>query len=306
METLLEDPATSPALRAQFVRVAKVRDFADSLGLAVGGRYTSYVDWPGNALVTAVVATRPGSVEPVTSWFPIVGHVPYRGYFDPAKARAYADSLRVEQLDVCLVEVPAYSTLGWFDDPLTGPLLRQEPALVVETLLHELLHATVFVPGDAEFNEGVAAFFGQEARVRFYADREGADAGARERRVVALQRRLRGELLALRREVEALYDALPPGAERDARRAALEAEARARMVALAPSGGDPATWMDRVRTNDACLALSGTYHADTPALEVVLAALGGDLGAFLAAVERSAASPHPRAHLLGLPAPDPP
>src|SRR5205809_1539498 len=97
-------------------------------------------------------------------------------------------------------------------------MLRDDEGALVETLFHELLHATVFVPGDAEFNEGVAAFYGQEARVRFYADRDGREAGARERAIVTEHRRLRAEILALRRAVEALYASDSTGPERAARR----------------------------------------------------------------------------------------
>jgi predicted aminopeptidase len=295
---LESDPATPASLRERLDLVAEVRAFATTLGLDVGGRYTSYVPWPGDALVTSVVATRPGEVEPVTSWFPIVGSVPYRGWFDAERAEGYAASLREDGLDVCVVPVRAYSTLGWFDDPLTGPMLRQEPAVLVETILHELLHATVFVSGDAEFNEGVAAFFGEEARMRFYAARDGAGAGERERAAVARQRRLRAEILALRRRVESLYAEHEPGGGRDAPRAEREAEARRRLATLAPPGTDAEAWAAGFRLNDACLALSGTYHADTPALERVLAAQEGDLVAFLAAVRRAAEAEDPRAALL--------
>ena len=276
-----------------------MRAFAASLGLEVDGQYTSYVAWPGDALITSVVATRPGSVEAVTSWFPIVGSVPYRGWFDAGRAEAYATSLRDEGLDVCVVPVPAYSTLGWFDDPLTGPMLRQDPSLLVETLLHELLHANVFVPGDAEFNEGVAAFFGEEARVRFYADRQGEAARVRERDAVDRRRRARSGVLAFRRGVEALYSERAAGPERDALRAERERSARQQLAALAPPEADPGAWAAAFRLNDACLALSGTYHADTPALEHVLPAVGG-LPAFLDAVRRAAETPDPREALLGI------
>jgi predicted aminopeptidase len=299
VEEVANDSSTPPALLEQLARVAEVRRFAAQLGLDVGDQYTSYAAWPGDALVTTVVATRPGEVEPLTSWFPIVGSVPYRGYFDVERAAAYADGLRADGLDVCVLPVRAYSTLGWFDDPLTGPMLRQEPPVLVETVLHELLHVSVFVPGDADFNEGVAAFFGQEARVRFYTAREGVAAGERERRAVSRQRRLRGEILALRRAVEDLYARQPMGAERDALRAELEAEARLRLAGLAPVDSDAEAWAAGVRLNDACLALSGTYHADTPRLESVLAALGGDLTAFVAEVGRAAEAEEPRTRLLG-------
>jgi len=301
VEELLRAPDTPAELRAQFERVAEVRRYAEQLGLAVGGRYTDYAPWPGDSVVTTVVATRPGEVEPVTSWFPIVGSVPYRGYFDAEVAAAEAARLRQQDLDVCEQKVRAYSTLGWFDDPLTGPMLRQDEGTLVETLFHELLHATVFVPGDPEFNEGVAAFFGQEARVRFYADRDGADAGARERGIVSEHRRLRAEILALRRAVENLYGSDPPGAARAAQRAQLEAEARARIAALAFTGYDAAAVAAELPLGDACLAISGTYHADTAGLVAVLHAVGGDLPAFLARVKAAAEADDPRAALLGAP-----
>jgi predicted aminopeptidase len=252
--------------------------------------------------VTTVVAPRPGEVEPVTTWFPIVGSVPYRGYFDAESAAAEAARLRAQDLDVCEQKVRAYSTLGWFDDPLTGPMLRQDEGTLVETLFHELLHATVFVPGDPEFNEGVAAFYGQEARVRFYEQRDGADAAARERAIVSEFRRLRAEILSLRRAVEGLYAAEPPGAARASQRAQLEAEARARIAALPLTGYDPALVAAQLPLGDACLAISGTYHADTAAFVGVLHALGGDLRAFLARVEAAAEAEDPRAALLGEPA----
>ena len=299
IEEVLREPGTTPELRAQLDRVEEVRSYAAELGLDVGDRYTEYAPWPGDFVVTTVVATRRGEVTPVTSWFPIVGSVPYRGYFDAESAAAEAERLRGKDLDVCQQKVRAYSTLGWFDDPLTGPMLRQDEGTLVETLFHELLHATVFVPGDPEFNEGVAAFYGQEARVRFYTDRDGADAGARERRLVSEMRRLRAEILALRRAVEALYAAEPAGAARDAKRAQLEAEARSRIAALELTGRDAPAIADQLALGDACLAISGTYHADTARLAAVLDALGGDLRAFLARVETAAEADDPRAALLG-------
>ncbi|TMA22638.1 MAG: hypothetical protein E6J87_26300 [Deltaproteobacteria bacterium] len=293
VEEVLRDSDTPPELRAQLGRVGEVRTFAE-----LGGRYTEYAPWPGDFVVTTVVATRPGEVEPVTSWFPIVGSVPYRGYFDAESAHAYAEKLRRRDLDVCEQKVRAYSTLGWFDDPLTGPMLREEEDTLVETLFHELLHATVFVPGDPEFNEGVAAFFGQEARVRFYAEVDGAAAGERERRIVSEHRRLRAEILALRRAVENLYASDPPGPARAAPSRPSEA------TAVELTGYDAAALAAELPLGDACLAISGTYHADTAGLVGVLHALGGDLSAFLARVKEAAEADDPRAALLGEPVPE--
>jgi predicted aminopeptidase len=278
--------------------VSQVRAFAEQQGLRVGKRYTHYADWPGDRIVTTVVATRPGRIEAEGFWFPIVGRVPYKGYFDPARAEAEALRLRQRGLDVCQVRVPAYSTLGWFDDPVTGPMLRESEALLVEMLFHELVHATLFVPGDAAFSEGLASFIGEEARVRFYAASEGPDAAARERRHVASQRRVRDLLLRARSRAERVYALLPEGAERDAARSALDEELHAQLAALADAPPDPPAPV-RLRTNDACLALAATYSGDTPCLAARLAAQGGDLAAFVARVLETAEAPDPRLALLG-------
>lgn len=282
IDALLEDAATPGELRARLELVFHVRAFAARLGLRVGNRYTHYAPWPGDRVVTTVVATRAGEVEPAGFWFPILGRVPYKGYFDPQRASAEAERLRRRGLDVCESRVPAYSTLGWFDDPVTGPMLREPEAELVETLFHELVHASFYLPGESDWNEGVASFVGEEARVRFYAGREGPAAGARERSRVALRRRLREALLRARRAAERVYAELPPGPERAAARAEVDAGARAELAQLV-AGGDAAAIarVARLRTNDACLALAATYAEQTPCLAARLEALGDDLAALV-------------------------
>lgn len=150
-----------------------MREFARSLGLRVGDQYTSFVDWPGDRIVTTLVRTRPGSLEAVGWWYPFLGRLPYRGYFERERAEREARRLReVQGYDVCVSPVAAYSTLGWLDDPVTSPMLGRGIASFVETLLHELVHATVFIEGDADFNEGVALFVGQEAAIRYFEQAE--------------------------------------------------------------------------------------------------------------------------------------
>src|SRR5262245_24941539 len=198
IDAVLEDPATPPDLRERLALAAEARALARGLGLEVGGQYTSYVAWPGDRVVTAVVATRPGEVEPSGFWFPIVGYVPYKGFFDPERAHGEADRLRAEGYDVCEVAVPAYSTLGWLDDPLTEPMRRGGPGRVVETIVHELVHATVFLPDAADWNEGVATFVGQEASVAWYAAAGRTAEAERERERVEDDRRIAAAMLALR------------------------------------------------------------------------------------------------------------
>jgi len=298
IDDVIADPATPAALRERLAWIHEVRAFASRLGLAVDEQYTSYVAWPGDRVVTTVVATPPGSLEPHRFWFPIVGRVPYKGFFDPERAHADAEHLRAEGFDVCEVPVRAYSTLGWFEDPLTGPMLRTSDGALVETLVHELVHATVYLASEADFNEGVASFIGEEGSVRFFAETRGAEAAARERARVADDRSVAAAVLGFRREVEQVYATEAPDRARAASRAAAETRARGVIAALPLTTRDPAQVASQVRLSDACLALTLTYAADVDAYTVALASLGDDLSAFVTRLREAAETPDPRAALL--------
>ena len=204
--TVLQDPSTPADDRERLGLVLEARDFARGIGLDVGEQYTSYAPWPGDRRVTAVVAVRPGSLETEDFWFPIVGRVPYKSYFDRALADGEAQRLRADGLDVCLAVVPAYSTLGWLADPVTGPLLRAPAPDLVATVIHELVHVTVYVPDDADWNEGLATFVGQEGSVRFFEERGGAgsEAARYARARVEDQRAISAGMLALREAASAV------------------------------------------------------------------------------------------------------
>jgi predicted aminopeptidase len=304
IEDVLANPETPDALREQLDTVEQVRSYAAELGLDVGERYTSYVDWPGDRIVTIVVATRPGEVVPAGWSFPIVGRVPYKGFFDPERASAEAERLRERGRDVCEVPVPAYSTLGWFDDPVTGPMLRGGDGRTVQTLIHELVHATVYVADDSDFNEGVASFVGEEGSVRFFA-KTGRDHDAEAaRHRIEDWRRVRAEMMRLRARVGELYANEPDANDQDdaaraERRTQLENDTREAVRGLDLHQLDATATAESLRLNDACLALVGTYEADVDRYGQRLAELGGDLRAFVAMLREAAGSPDPRAALSG-------
>jgi len=112
-------------------------------------------------------------LKPVTWWFPIGGQVPYKGYFSEDSARTEAERLEREGFDTNIRAAAAYSTLGWFDDPLMAHLLDYDAVTLVEIIFHELLHNTLFVRGNVDFNESLANFVGIQAAIRFFADRNG-------------------------------------------------------------------------------------------------------------------------------------
>jgi predicted aminopeptidase len=296
IDDVLADPATGPELRKPLERVLEARDFATQLGLDVDDQYRSYVPWPGDRIVTSIVATRPGEIEPAGFTFPIVGTVPYKGFFSQARAEAEAEKLRKKGLDVCELAVPAYSTLGWFADPVTDPMIHLGDHYLVQTVIHELVHATVFFASNADFNEGIATFIGQEGAVRFY-DRRGQ--GDELRAEIGDQRRIDAALLALRSEIGELYADTSPGPERDRRRAALETEGRARLAALPLERADAAAVARAARLNDACLSVAATYSSDIPAYVRRLASLDGSLKAFITLARSDEDAEDPRAAILG-------
>jgi len=304
IEEVLADPETDPALRDALSRVEETRAFATSLGLDVAGQYTSYVEWPGDRLVTTVVATRPGEVEAHPFEFPIVGRVPYKGYFDAEAARGEAERLRGLGMDTCLVPVTAYSTLGWLDDPVTSPMLGRADDEFVEILLHELVHATVYIESQPDFNEGVARFLGEEAAVRFF--RRSCEAGrpcpADEVRARVDDDRLVAEtLLRFRERVARLYEREKAPDLRAVMRAELEAEARAQIADL-PLRVRPATAIaESLRLGDACMALRGTYSQDLRAHARLLESLDGDLAGFVLRLRQAAEAQDPRDAFFGGP-----
>jgi predicted aminopeptidase len=297
IDEVLADPATPDEVRTSLVLVADVLDFAAALGLQVDGQYTDYAAWPGDRVVTALVATESHHIEAAGFWFPVIGRMPYKGFFDPVRAEREAARLRARGLETCLVPVPAYSTLGWLDDPVTQPMLRRGAGAFVETLLHELVHATAFVSGDADWNEGVATFVGEEASLRFFARRGVAEA-ARERARIDDERAVGRVVGALRDRIAALYET-PAADATPLERARLEDEARAALRALPLATADPARVAERTPLADPCLALRGTYERDLPLWQARLDALGGDLARFVAEAREASQAEDPRATLAG-------
>lgn len=300
--SVLADPATPAPVREGLELVSDVRIFASRLGLEVGDQYTSYAPWPGDRIVTALVATRPGEIEPHEFWFPLVGHVPYKGYFDQERAEQDAREMEAEGFTTCLSAVPAYSTLGWFEDPVTGPMLRGEESDLVETLIHELVHRTVYARNAADFNEGIATFVGQEGMIRFFEARDGPSsaAAARARALVADDRAVSATLEDTRGRVERLYRTESPGPKREATRAAIEADARVALAGLALTTQDPLALARDVQLGDACLALEGTYTRDLAHYAQALVR-AGDLPTLIVRAKQAALAADPRRALWDAP-----
>ncbi len=168
------DESTDERTRGLLLFATEARRFAaDSLRLDVGDAYTTFTRLEKDTLAMVLSAAYPDRLAPRTWWFPVVGHVPYRGFFDFEKAEAERAGLEDEGFDTYLRPTAAFSTLGWFPDPLLSTVLEQDAVGVVETLIHELSHNHLFVPGNARFNESFATFVGYVGAARFFCRRTG-------------------------------------------------------------------------------------------------------------------------------------
>ena len=291
IDDVLADTETSPPLAQHLRLVVEVRDFARVIGLDVDQQYTSYLPWPGDRIITNLVITEPGSIEARSFEFPLIGAMPYKGFFDQDMAEAEAAEFRDAGMDVCLVPVRAYSTLGFFADPVSDPMLASGEGRLTETLLHELVHSTFFLESRPDFNEGAANFVGQEASVLYF--RNDPEKAIRRRQEVADARALALFLLEFRAMVGGLYaDSDSPDVVKS-RRADAESEARERLKSLPLATYDQERLADEIALNDACLALRGTYSGDLPKFERALARFDGDLPALIDGLKAAANTPDP-------------
>jgi len=170
--TVVADPARPAALRERLAKAAAARRFASAqLALPDNASYRSFVELHRPFVLWNLFATAEFSTQPITHCFPIAGCVAYRGYYQEAAARAAAQALQHQGLDTYVGGVPAYSTLGWFSDPLPSSMLRWDDDQVAATIFHELAHQRFYLPGDTAFNESYATFVEQEGLRQWRASR---------------------------------------------------------------------------------------------------------------------------------------
>ena len=274
-----------PTLRERLELALAVRRFAaDELGLTVGDSYATFAEVDPGATVWVLSAARRDRLEAYTWWYPIVGRAPYRGFFDRPAGEAAGRRLAAQGLDVDVREAAAFSTLGWFADPLLSTTARESPVALAETILHELWHATLYAPGASAFNESSASFAGHRGAIAFFCDGPGASpprcatAQARWR-----QLRRRGAVLCrLADGLRRMYArGLPPGA-RERGRAWLAGRADA---ALAARG--VGTSGELLPPNNARLLGELVYVTRLDAFDA-LAPAGTDLRSALAALRERA------------------
>ena len=176
VEEFLDDPEFPDSLKARIKLIDKVRRYAiDSLDLEDTENYKTLYDQHGKEIMWVVMASRRFALSPKEWKFPIVGSVPYKGFFSYERAVKLKDALEEEGWDVIIRNPGGWSTLGWFTDPILSKMLSRSEGDLANLIIHEMVHATIFVKDSIDFNENLATFIGDRGTEQFLKDTYGAD-----------------------------------------------------------------------------------------------------------------------------------
>lgn len=176
IEEVLRKKELSPEFRHKLELTLQIREFAEKrLGLTVTKNYSTFVDLKRPYISWIVTASKRNELSPYLYWYPMVGKLPYKGYFNREEAEEAVRDFDPKQYDTMVRGVTAYSTLGWFNDPLLSTMLDGPDHHLVNLLIHESTHATLYIKSNADFNERLATYVGQIGTQLYYLDREGLD-----------------------------------------------------------------------------------------------------------------------------------
>ena len=292
---VIQDPTTAVETAEKLALVQQAAAFAEYWGLDVGNSYKTYAQLDREATVWTVYRAEKLALNAVVNCWPIAGCVPYQGYFNEAKAEAFFLQARQKGYDAYMGGVDAYATLGWFPDPIASPALDRSETSLVELVIHESVHNTIYRPGAAEFNEALANTIAFALVKEFWAQR-GVDSGALEAffserdNARALFHELIGEA---KQELEEIYAAteVAPRLRVQAKAEALQRLKQRYQAKRDAFGGYNYDGFFARELNNAHLVSIGTYENARPELEAVLyGRFGGNVKRFLRAMEEVAAS----------------
>ena len=284
---LIADDKTPAPLRERLQLVLRLREFAArELALPTNGHYINYADLKRPYVAWTVHAAPEFSTTARTWWYPIVGSLEYQGYFKEATARRYAETLRQRGFDVFVGAVPAFSTLGWFHDPVLNTFVFDDEAELAELLFHELAHQRVFVAGDTEFNEAFATAVAEEGLRRWMQTKNDPAGHERYRASVAREEQFVQLVIDTRETLEKFFDTTnrPPRLDSELRagKQAVFEELREKYSRLKQSwGGDSGydRWFAKP-INNAQLNTVEAYYKLVPDFERLLARHRGNFPAF--------------------------
>lgn len=278
LEETVADTRVPERTRELLAQVKEIKKFGERHSLRPTGSYHRFVQLDRSAVVWVVTASDPLRFRSRTWWFPIVGRVPYLGWFDRDAAQEFADSLRAEGLDVDIGGADAYSTLGFFDDPVLSTMLGGGDEAIgelAEVVLHESVHATLFINGQVRFNESLAEFAAGKL-TRTYLDEKYGPNSEQKAAYEDVERRgdeRRARMHKAYEALEALYSSNKPVAEK-------LAEKRRILQRLRREAGY------RRPINNATLASFKNYHSGSRDFDDLLAACGGSWARFFSTLAR--------------------
>ena len=285
IDTLMDDPEISNALRKQLGLVMEMRAFAEAeLALPVGSQYSQYANLERDWVVWNVFAALPLTLEPKTWCYPLAGCSAYRGYFKERSAQNYAGDLAGEGYDTYVAGVAAYSTLGWLNDPVLNTFINREESQLADLIFHELAHQLLYVPGDTAFNESFATAVAMEGVRRWMLHRDNPAQYAR----YLEGRNRQGQFIALiarhRDRLSTIYESAGPADEKLRQKSRQIALLRDDFALLQLQWGDDesySAWM-AAPMNNAKLISVGLYFDLVPAFEQLLVSGDSNLGEFYA------------------------
>lgn len=299
IEDRLEDASVSAREKDRLRFVLDVRKFATGdLGLTDSGSFRSVYDTQGGPAVWNLSACRDDAFIPFVWSFPVVGAIPYKGWFDRRDADEEAKELRASDHDVLIYGAAAYSTLGWFSDPLFTAMLEGSDEGLADTIIHELTHATVYIAGDSDFNESLATWVGGEGSRAYFRARGGekdprlaeAEDEEHDEQIFDV------EIKDLRARLQTVYASDLSRPEKLAFKRAIFDHFRVRYLTDVRPRLRAGDYGLRDLSNAYVLAHT-RYHADLGAFDRLHRKLGSDLRRTLAALKKVAESDEPRAAL---------
>lgn len=285
IEEVLKDEKLSPKIKDKLLLAEKAKIFAEEkIGLKRTKNYTTYVELNRPYVVYAVNAAPAWELKNYTWYFPIVGHVPYKGFYSEDEAKAEENILKKENLDTYIRGVSAYSTLGWFNDPILSSMVNYKDEDLVNTIIHETVHATLYIKSNADFNERLATFIGNKGTEKFYYESEGASS----KTVQAINdenedQKLFSDFITPKiKEVKDWYSGLRPEErlpeKKEEKLKALQNEFEKTVLPKMKTNAYRS--FSKIKLNNARLLLFSTYVGNFEVFEKVYRRLDGDLKKF--------------------------